>query len=91
MTHRAALLMGAREGVHRDDTRSFFDYQEEGRARGEEVNFALVEPDDPLLVLGGSSVYDIDLRQGRAAVGFWVAAAARGRGVATHATRLMAK
>ena len=62
------------------DTRSFFDYQEEGRARGEEVNFALVEPDDPLLVLGGSSVYDIDLRQGRAAVGFWVAAAARGAG-----------
>jgi RimJ/RimL family protein N-acetyltransferase len=65
--------------------------QERARVRGEELNLALVEPDEASVVLGGGSVYDIDLEQGRAAVGFWLAPEARGRGVATHATRLMAR
>lgn len=74
-----------------EDARSFFAYQEEARQRGEELCFAFVEPADPGMVLGGGSLYDIDVEQGRAAVGYWLAPSSRGRGVATHATRLMAR
>jgi RimJ/RimL family protein N-acetyltransferase len=55
------------------------------------MSFALVEPSDDEVVLGGGSLYDIDLEQGRAAVGYWLAPEARGRGVATHAIRLVAQ
>lgn len=73
------------------DARAFIAGQEAAQRRGEELQFALVEPENDVALLGGSSVYGIDLEQGRAAVGYWVAAAARGRGVATHATLLMAR
>lgn len=74
-----------------EDARSFFTHQEEARRRGEELSFAFVEPTDPRVVLGGGSLYAIDGEMGRAAVGYWLAPSARGRGVATHATRLMAR
>ena len=48
-------------------------------------------PADPAVVLGGGSVYGIDLDQGHAAVGYWLWPVSRGRGIATHATRLMAR
>lgn len=73
------------------DARSFFIYQEEARCRGEELSFAFVEPGNPGVVLGGGSLYEIDREAGRAAVGYWLAPKSRGRGVATHATRLMAR
>lgn len=73
------------------DARSYFVEQEQARLRGEELNFALVEPKDEGTVLGGGSLYDVDLGQGRAAVGCWLAAEARGRGVASHAVRLLAR
>lgn len=74
-----------------EDARSFFAFQEDARCRGEELNFAFVEPGDAEVVLGGGSLYGIDVQQGRAAVGYWLAPSSRGRGVATHATRLMAR
>jgi RimJ/RimL family protein N-acetyltransferase len=57
---------------------------------GTGAEFACTEPDDDNALLGGASVHDIELDQGRASVGYWVAAHARGRGVATHAVRLLA-
>jgi RimJ/RimL family protein N-acetyltransferase len=36
-------------------------------------------------------VYDIDAGQARAAVGYWLAPHARGRGIATRAVRLLAR
>ena len=72
------------------DAREFFAAQKAARRRGEALNLAFVEPNDPRAVLGGGSLYGIESGQGRAAVGYWLAPAARGRGVATHATRLMA-
>jgi len=78
-------------GYTEDDARSFFEHQEAARVRGEELNFAFAEPEDSTVVLGGGSVYDIDLEQGRAAVGYWLSPQSRGRGVATQATRLMAR
>lgn len=74
-----------------DDARSFFDYQDEARRRGEALNLAFVRPHEPQTVVGGGSVYDIDPAQRRAAVGYWLTPAARGHGIATHATLLMAR
>jgi RimJ/RimL family protein N-acetyltransferase len=51
----------------------------------------MVEPSDDGSLLGGASVHDVELDQGRASVGFWLTADARGRGVATHAVRLLAR
>jgi RimJ/RimL family protein N-acetyltransferase len=72
------------------DAFTYLADQELARVRGEEVAFAFAEPGDPKVVLGGGSVYAVDLDQGRAAVGFWLAPASRGRGIATRASRLMA-
>jgi RimJ/RimL family protein N-acetyltransferase len=59
-------------------------------ARGDELGFALVEPADDGAVLGGASLYDHEPAQARARIGYWLAPAGRGRGVATHAVRLLA-
>jgi RimJ/RimL family protein N-acetyltransferase len=64
---------------------------EQARRRGEQLQFALVEPSADDLVLGGASLHDVEIDQGRAAVGYWLAPDARGRGVATHAVRLLAR
>jgi RimJ/RimL family protein N-acetyltransferase len=72
------------------DARRYFVGQEPARLRGQELNLALVEPGDDRVVLGGSSLYDVDREQSLAAIGYWLAPAARGRGVATHAVRLLA-
>jgi RimJ/RimL family protein N-acetyltransferase len=68
-----------------------FAAQEEGRLRGDELNFALVEPHDQDVVLGGISLQEVRLDRGCAAVGYWLAPEARGRGAATHAVRLLAR
>ena len=64
---------------------------ERARQRGDRIEFALVEPHDDDFVLGGASLNDVSLEQGRAAIGYWLAPHARGRGVATHAVRLIAR
>jgi len=73
------------------DARDYFAEQEEARLRGEGLNFALVEPPDQDVVLGCVSLYEVRLDQGCAAVGYWLAPEARGRGLATHAVRLLAR
>jgi len=73
------------------DARSALAEQEEARLRGEELNFALAGPGDQAAMLGGCSLYDVRLDQGCAALGYWLASEARGRGVATHAVRLLAR
>jgi RimJ/RimL family protein N-acetyltransferase len=72
------------------DAHRFFESQEQARLQGRELNFAFARPGAPDSVLGGGSLYEIDPEQCRAAVGYWLAPEARGCGVATHATRLMA-
>jgi RimJ/RimL family protein N-acetyltransferase len=62
---------------------------EQARRRGEQIELALVEPHDENVVLGGGSLNNVDLQEGRAAIGYWLAPHARGRGVATHAVRLL--
>lgn len=73
------------------DARDDFADQEAARLRGEELNFALAEPHDRDAVLGDVSLYEVRLAQARAAIGYWLAPEARGRGAATHAVRLLAR
>jgi RimJ/RimL family protein N-acetyltransferase len=73
------------------DARDYLAEQEEARLRGDELNFALVEQHDQDVVLGAVSLYEVRLDQGCAAVGYWLAPEARGRGGATHAVRLLAR
>jgi RimJ/RimL family protein N-acetyltransferase len=71
-----------------------FDEEEEARLRGEELNLAVVDSADSAdsgLIMGGASMYDVDLDQARAATGYWLAPHARGRGVATRTLRLLAR
>lgn len=72
------------------DARRQLEESERARQRGERVSFALVEPVDHGVLLGGASLNEVDLMCGRAAVGYWLAPQARGRGVASHAVRLLA-
>ncbi len=73
------------------DARDSFAEREEARLRGEGLSFALAEPGDRDVVLGGVSLHEVRLDQGCAAVGYWLAPEARGRGAATQAVRLLAR
>ena len=57
---------------------------------GEHASWAVTGIDDPDVLLGAISLHHIDLEQANSEVGYWVAAASRGRGVATRALRLAA-
>jgi RimJ/RimL family protein N-acetyltransferase len=74
-----------------DAARRYLADHERARGRGEQLELALVDPRRDDAVFGGVSLNTVDLAQGRAAVGYWLAAEARGRGIATHAVRLLAR
>ncbi len=72
-----------------DDARSFVCGLDAAHASGRSLSLAVVEaPAGALLGMAGLPVVDAARR--RAEVGYWVAAWARGRGVATRAVRLLA-
>jgi RimJ/RimL family protein N-acetyltransferase len=73
------------------DARAYLAEHEQARRRGRQIEFALVEPHDDDVLLGGASLNSVSLEQGRAAIGYWLAPHARGRGVATHAVRLICR
>ncbi len=73
-----------------EDAWDFYVFQQLALMRGEELHLAFVDPRDEELVLGGGSLHEIDRGAGRAAIGYWLAPGARGRGVATCATRMLA-
>jgi RimJ/RimL family protein N-acetyltransferase len=68
-----------------------FDEEEEARCFGEQLNLGVVDAANLDDVWGGASVYDVDHGEARAAVGYWLASEARGRGVATRTVRLLAR
>jgi RimJ/RimL family protein N-acetyltransferase len=88
LNHRFSWPFTSRYGE--GDARRSLAEQEHARMRGAELAFALVEPDEESVLLGGASLYDVERSDGRAAVGYWLAPGARGRGVATHAVELLA-
>jgi RimJ/RimL family protein N-acetyltransferase len=71
------------------DARAHLAGQEDARTRGEALDLAVTER--PGLLLGGVSLHEVRLDLGRAAVGYWLAPEARGRGAATEAIRLLAR
>jgi RimJ/RimL family protein N-acetyltransferase len=73
------------------DSRDFFAGQETARVQGDELSLALAEPRDQDVVLGAVSLYEVRLDRGCAAIGYWLAPQARGRGAAAQAVRLLAQ
>jgi RimJ/RimL family protein N-acetyltransferase len=70
------------------DARDYLAADRTGRRAGDEIGFAIADPSGPERVFGGGSLYDIDRDQRRAAIGYWLAPAARGHGYATAAVML---
>src|SRR3954452_25034739 len=68
------------------DARAYLAEHERARRGGTQIELALVEPHDDDVVLGGASLNAVRLQEGRAAIGY---GHAPGRGVATHAVRLI--
>jgi RimJ/RimL family protein N-acetyltransferase len=71
------------------DAERFIVASEVDAAAGRAVNLLAVDARDDRL-LGSFSVMELDREPGYGEIGYWVAAEARGRGVATHAVRLLA-
>ena len=69
------------------DAWEWLERSERGRAAGTDFPLLVVDAADGSL-LGSVGVHDLD-DQGRCRVGYWVAAPARGRGVASRALRLL--
>jgi RimJ/RimL family protein N-acetyltransferase len=73
------------------DVHASLKRNEQDRLHGESIDFAVCTEREPAAIAGGASVFDVDLGQGRASVGYWLTPAARGLGLATRATRLLAE
>jgi len=61
---------------------------DEGWANGSTATFVVLDPPDGML-LGACGLGGIDHTHGRGEIGYWTTAAARGRGVASAAVRLV--
>ena len=81
---------GSPEPYGEQDARAFLVEQEQSRRDGTGLQLALVRPGDDAL-LGGISLYDLDRERASGAVGYWLAPAARGRGIATAAVLLLVR
>jgi RimJ/RimL family protein N-acetyltransferase len=73
----------------RAEAEAFIASSAEDAAAGRAVNLLAVDARDDRL-LGSFSVMELDRAPGFGEIGYWVAAEARGRGVATRAVRLLA-
>jgi RimJ/RimL family protein N-acetyltransferase len=73
------------------EAHAYLAEQEQARRAAQQIEFALVEPHDDNVVLGGASLNNVSLELERAAIGYWLAPHARGRGVATRAVRLISR
>lgn len=75
----------------RADAVGFLASQEPMRLRGAHLGLALVLRDAPDAVLGSSSLLRPQWEHARIEIGWWVAARARGRGLATQGARLLSR
>jgi len=73
----------------RADAEQFIARVAEEVAAGTTVNLLAVDASDDHL-LGSFGLMEIDRERGSGEIGYWVAADARGRGIASRATRLLA-
>ena len=73
----------------RADAEAFLHASAEDEAAGRSASFLAVDGGDRLL--GSFSLMELDREPGFGEIGYWVAAEARGRGIATRAVRLLAQ
>ncbi|HEY5179881.1 MAG TPA: GNAT family N-acetyltransferase [Dermatophilaceae bacterium] len=73
-----------------EDARGYFAGQRSARLGGQEVQLALVGPEEEEVVPGSASAYALNLEQRSAVVGYWPEPQARGRGVTSTEVRLLA-
>jgi RimJ/RimL family protein N-acetyltransferase len=71
----------------RADAEAFLRSSAEEEAAGRSANFLAVDEEDRLL--GSFSLMGLDREPGFGEIGYWVAAEARGRGVATRGVRML--
>lgn len=71
-----------------EDAQRFLEDQQRSRIAGQELQLAVAACGTGML-WGGVSLYAVDLTQRRASIGYWLTTAARGRGAATTAVRLL--
>ena len=69
---------------------ALIETDEQARLDGIELNLAIVDASNPDDIWGAASVYDVNPARRSAAVGYWLASHARGRGAATRTLRLLA-
>jgi ribosomal-protein-serine acetyltransferase len=82
-------LEWAHEGYALDESRSFITRAIAGHQNGDMYEFHIL--DEQGTFLGGCGLNRLDLRFLKANLGYWVRTSAAGRGVATAATRLLAR
>lgn len=71
------------------EVRAWIATHRAAEAAGETIELAIADAADDTRVLGMTGLHEFSWRDRRCATGYWVAAAARGRGVATRACRLL--
>jgi RimJ/RimL family protein N-acetyltransferase len=70
-----------------DAGRAFIDRQHDRAAQGDGYSFVIAEETDPATGVGSIGLWLQEIESGRASIGYWVVAGARGRGLAGHALR----
>ena len=70
-----------------DSARAFVQRQHERASAGDGFSFVIAEEADPASGVGSIGLWLHEIESGRASIGYWVVAEARGRGLAAHALR----
>jgi RimJ/RimL family protein N-acetyltransferase len=70
-----------------DAGRAFIERQHDRAAQGHGYSFVIAEDADPTSGVGSIGLWLQEIESGRASIGYWVVAGARGRGLAAHALR----
>ncbi len=70
-----------------DAGRAFIERQHARATQGDGYSFVIAEETDPTSGVGSIGLWLQEIESGRASIGYWVVAGARGRGLAAHALR----
>jgi RimJ/RimL family protein N-acetyltransferase len=74
-------------GYTDDAGKAFIERQHARSAEGDGYSFVIAPEDDPKTGIGSIGLWLQEIESGRASIGYWLLAGARGNGLATHALR----
>lgn len=66
---------------------AFLERQRARDAEGDGYSFVIAPADEPTIGVGSIGLWLQEIESGRASIGYWLVAAARGQGLAAHALR----